>query len=193
MANARSPYHVFLWHRILQSVRQTIQSYEWISNNDTLIVVPASSYVFLNKIQKLLKHFSKDFQVPSILVHEQDEINGYLLNGPALTRVRNTDLIDTCLEKSYKSARETHLWTCVKYQLRRDHFDVSCNENRCFVYSYRPAITLAHIKNGSCLKTNFRRQCQSVAILHPVTLSDLVTLEFFKYRLKPKPVHLLYS
>ena len=28
--------------------------------------------------------------------------------------VHNTQLIDSCLEKAYPSAREPHLWKCVK-------------------------------------------------------------------------------
>ena len=193
LVNNRSPYHVFLWYRILQTLRQTIQPYDWISDNDTLLIVPATTYVFLKKLQTLLEHFAKDSRVPSILIHEQENINGYVLNGAALARVRNTELIESCLEKSYSSARETHLWTCVKYQLRRELFDVSCHDNRCFIHNYRPTMTLAHIKNGSCLQNQHRRQCQSVALLHPATLSDLITLEFFKYRLKPKPKNPLYS
>lgn len=187
-SNSRSSYHVYLWNRILQSIRQMISSYQRISDNDSLLIVPAPTHVFLKRLTALSQQLIKDFQTPSIIIHEQQEMNAYLLNGAALERVRNSELIDTCLEKSYKTAQETHLWTCVKYHLRREYHDASCADNQCFVHFDRPTVTLGHIKNGSCSEGQLQ-QCQSVALLHPTTLSDLITLEFFKYRLKPRSDH----
>jgi hypothetical protein len=172
----------------MYAMRESISSFDSITNNDTLLIVTAASYVFRQKLSTLLDGSSDHPRSPLIVIHEQNEMNAYLFNGAALDRARNTDLIDSCIQRSYISARERHLWTCIKYNLRREYPDVPCIDNSCFVRNYRPRFTLGHIKNGSCLHDP-QRQCRSIALLYPATLSDMITLEYFKYRLKPAPAH----
>lgn len=172
----------------MHAIRQSISAFESISDNDTLLIVPVVSYVSRQNLPSLLNGSSDQSRAPLIVIHEQNDMNAYIFNGLALDRARNTDLIDSCIQRSYISAREKHLWTCVKYKLRREYPDVSCIADSCFVRYYRPRFTLGHIKNGSCLHDP-QRQCRSIALLYPATLSDLITLEYFKYRLKPKPSH----
>lgn len=192
-AGSGSSYYVNLWERILIAIRRSVSSYEYISNNDTLVVVPAATFIFREKLSSLLRTFDNNLQSPLVIIHEQQEENAYIFNGQALDLARNTKLIDSCLQKSYPSARETHLWTCIKKTLINQHMNSKCKNdnsesNDCFIHYYRNQLTLAHIKNGFCLTNNFS-MCQSIALVYPATLNDMVTLEFFKYRLKPRPTH----
>ena len=179
-----SPYHVVLWTRILTALRQSVASYESIASDDLLVIVPAATYVFREKLSTLVRSSATANRHPFFLIHTQDEGNAYILNGLALDRLRNTKLVDVCLQRSYISARETHLWTCIKYSLRREHPDVPCEDSSCFVRYHQPELTLAQIKAGFCLGENLSA-CRAMALLYPTTMDDLVTLEFFKYRLRP--------
>ncbi|CAF3874308.1 unnamed protein product [Rotaria sordida] len=187
----QSPYHVNLWIRILVVIRQSISSYEYISSNDSLIIVPAPTFVFREKLVSLLHTSTESSQSPLIIIYEQQEVNAYILNGQALNLVRNTKLIDSCLQQSYPSARETHLWKCVKYKLRNEQTNSICkNNNNCSIQYHRNQLTIDNIKNGFCLQNNLHI-CQSIVLLYPTTFNDIVTLEFFKYRLKSKSSHYL--
>jgi hypothetical protein len=172
----------------MTAIRESISAYEIITNNDTLIIVPACTYVFPNRLSSLFNISMESSSMPTFIVNEQDVMNAYILNGLALNRVRHTKLIDSCLQRSYISARESHFWICIKYNLRREHANLPCENNQCFVYHNRYAVTLAHIKNGSCLNDK-HRHCHSMALLYPTTLSDMITLEFFKYQLKSQTMH----
>ncbi|CAF0826369.1 unnamed protein product [Rotaria sp. Silwood1] len=190
LSPTQSPYHVNLWIRILIVIRQSISSYEYISTNDSLVIVPAPTFVFREKLVRLLHTSTKISRSPLIIIYELQEANAYILNGQALNLVRNTQLIDSCLQQSYPSARETHLWKCVKYKLSNEQIKSICKNNNCFIQYYRNELTIDDIKNGSCLQNN-RHICQSIVLLYPTTFNDIVTLEFFKYRLKPKSSHTL--
>jgi hypothetical protein len=150
--------------------------------------VPAPTFVFREKLSLLLHTSINNSQSPLIIIHEQQEANAYILNGQALNLVRNTELIDSCLKKSYPGVREIHLWKCVKSSLHNEQTDTICENKTCFVQYHHHQFTLAHIKNGFCLQDNLD-MCQSIALLYPITFNDLITLEFFKYRLKPKSSH----
>jgi hypothetical protein len=183
----RSSHYVNLWIRILDVIRQSISRYEYISNNDSLVIVPAPTFVFQEKIFSLLHTSTNNSQLPLIIIHEQQDINAYILNGQALNLVRNTKLIDLCLQQAYPSAREKHLWKCVKSSLQNEHTDRKCKNENCFIQYHHYELTIAHIKNGYCLQNN-HHMCQSIAFLYPITFNDLITLEFFKYRLKSKKI-----
>ena len=174
-----------LWLRILVAIRWSISSFEYISNNDSLVIAPAPTFVFREKLFSLLHTSIKSSYSPLIIIYEQQEINTYILNGKALKLVRHTLLIDSCLHQSYPSARETHLWKCVNYTLYNEQVDSQHDNNDCFIQYHHNQLTLAHIKNGFCLQDNLH-MCQSVVLLYPVTFDDVIMLEFFKYRLKSK-------
>ncbi len=152
------------------------------------MIVPAPTFVFREKIFLLLHTSTNNSQSPLIIIHEQQEANAYILNGHGLKLIRNTELVDSCLRLSYPSARETHLWKCVKSSLETEHKDRICGHKNCFIQYHHYELTLAHIKNGFCLQNN-HTMCQSIALLHPITINDFLILEFFKYRLKPKSSH----
>ena len=71
---------------------------------------------------------------------------------------------------------------------QQQHINPICEHNNCFIQYHQDELTLAHIKNGTCLENN-NHICQSIALLYPITFSDFITLEFFKYRLKRKSLH----
>ncbi len=175
-------YYVDLWTCILAVIRDIINSYEYISNNDLLIIVPAATFVFPEKLSLLVN----TSQSPLIIIHKQNEANAYILNGLALNLVRNTQLIDSCLQQLHPAARDKQLWECVKSTLHREHSNAICQNADCFIQYHENQVTLAHIKNGFCFQDNLHL-CQSIALFYPTTDDDFVTLEFFKYRLKPKP------
>ena len=175
-----TPYHVELWTRILETIRQSIDADE-IFNNDMLVVIPTPTFVFREKLFSLLNSSHNQSKFPFIIVHEYQEANAYIVNGKALNLIHNTELIDSCLQKSYPSAREKHLWKCVRTSL----YDAQCNDSNCFIQYQHDQLTIAHIKNGFCLQ-NTLPMCRTMALLHPVTINDLLTLEFFKYRLKSR-------
>lgn len=184
----QSPYHVNLWTRILASIRQSINSDGYISANDSLVIVPASTFVFPEKLSSLFRASINNSQSPLIIIYQYQEVSAYILNGQALNLVYNTELIDSCLQQSYPSARETHLWKCVKDTLHQQQTDKICKHKNCFIQYHNSQLTLANIKNGSCIQDNLHI-CQSIPLLYPLTFSDFITLEFFKYRLKRKSLH----
>jgi hypothetical protein len=153
-----------------------------------LIIVPASTFVFREKLPSLLRTSNNNSQSPLIIIRQYHEINAYILNGEALNLVHSTQLIDACLQQSYPSAREPHLWKCVNDSLHQQHTDTIYKDKNYFIQYHRDRLTLDHIKNGSCLQTNLHL-CQSIAFIYPTTFSDFITLEFFKYRLKRKSRH----
>ncbi|CAF2059422.1 unnamed protein product [Rotaria magnacalcarata] len=183
---AQNPYHIDLWKHILASIRQSVRFYELISTKDSMVIVPPSTFVFREKLVSLFETSTKNAESPFIIIYEQTDAHAYILNGPALHHIRNTKLIDSCLQQSYPGARETYLWKCVKTKLRDQQKDSICENNQCFIQYHRNPLTITDIKNGFCLQSNFR-ECQSITLLYPVTFSDMIMLDFFKYRLKPKP------
>jgi hypothetical protein len=96
--------------------------------------------------------------------------------------------MDLCLQQAYPSAREIILWKCIKSSLENKPRDTRCENKNCFIQYHHYQVTLSQIKNGFCLENN-HHICQSTAFLYPLTLNDLITLEFFKYRLKTKSAH----
>ncbi|UJR27468.1 hypothetical protein I4U23_008755 [Adineta vaga] len=178
-------YYVNLWTRILVAIRNSIGSYEYISNNDQLLIVPAPTFVFREKLSLLFNTSSYNPQLPYIVVHEQQEANAYILNGQALNLVRNTELMEKCLQHLHPTARERHLWKCVQDALHEQYLDSQCKEKDCFIQYHEDHVTLAHIKNGYCFG-EYLHTCRSIALLYPTTLGDFITLEFFRYRLKAK-------
>lgn len=125
-------------------------------------------------------------QSPLIIIHKQPEANAYILNGQAINLVRNTQLIDSCLQQLHPAARDSLLWECVNSTLSREYSNTICENENCFVQYHQDQVTLAHIKTGFCFQEN-RHMCRSMVLFYPTTVSDFITLEFFKYRLKPKP------
>ncbi|CAF1369040.1 unnamed protein product [Adineta steineri] len=181
-------YYVNLWKRILIVMRDSISSNEYISNNDLLIIVPAPTFVFHEKLPLLLSSYSNDSQLPLIIVHEQHESSAYILNGQALDLIRNTQLMDSCLRHLHPAAREKHLWKCVRDAFHERYTRTKCENDQCFIQYHEDQVTLAHIKNGYCYE-QYLHKCRSLALFYPTTVGDFITLEFFKYRLKPKPSH----
>jgi hypothetical protein len=169
-------------------IRHSISPNDDISNNDLLIIVPAPTFVFRDKLFLLLNSSYNQSQSPLIIIHKHEEASAYIFNGKAVNLLRNTELIDLCLQKSYPSAREKHLWKCVQTSLHNEQTDINCNDTNCFIQYQYDQLTLAHIKNGFCLQ-NTLPMCRTIALLHPITINDLITLEFFKYRLKSKSSH----
>ncbi|CAF0970861.1 unnamed protein product [Adineta ricciae] len=178
-------YYVNLWTRVLIAIRNSVSSYDFISNNDILLIVPAPTFVFREKLSILLNSSSYDAQYPFIVVHEQHEGNAYVLNGQALNLVRHTELMDQCLRHLHPTARERHLWKCVQDALHEKYLNNQCKNDQCYVQYHEYHITLAHIKNGYCYG-DYLHTCRSIALLYPTSLGDFITLEFFRYRLKAK-------
>lgn len=176
-----------LWNRILDFIRQSISSYSWISNSDTLLILPGASYVFPKKISLIWNELGVDENEPAIVIQENEGLHAYIFNGLALRELHQNNLLEICLEKTENSVLERDLWRCIKNSLKRKFDYVKCVDDRCFVYFEYPSLTISHIKNGTCLKDRFR-ECQSVAILYPITFEELITLEFFKYRIRSKPL-----
>ena len=169
----------------MAKIRESIHNYLWISSNDTLLIVPAASFVFARKIPNLWKQYTANPLLPAIIVHQQGDRQAFIMNAAALERIHRTQLMEICLAKAYSSSIDSHLWTCVKYYFRRDLSEVPCENDQCFVYHDQSQLTIDHIKNGSCLRENLN-QCQSITLLYPITFEEMITLEFFKYRLRPK-------
>lgn len=178
-------FYVNLWTRVLATVRDSIGAHEYISNNDLLLIVPAQTFVFHEKLPTLLNASADSLRVPLIIVHEQHEGNAYLLNGRALDLIRNTELMETCVKHLHPTARERHLWACVKNALSRQHPQTNCDDGDCFIRYHENHITLSHIKNGYCFG-EYLPTCRPIALLYPTSLGDFVTLEFFRYRLKAR-------
>lgn len=176
--NHKLPYHIHLWERIIDAMRQLIQYSDEISIDDALIIVPAPTFVFPKKV---FSQFQSNAQFPLIIIHEQQEASAYLMNSYALDSILNTNLIDSCLQQSYPSAREKHLWKCIDLSLRKQY---RCQRETCFIRYQHYYLTLEHIKNGFCLQNASSSQCQSIPLLYPITLNDLITLEFFYNRVK---------
>lgn len=158
--------------------------FDSIYENDLLVIVPAPTFVFREKLSPLLQALNHDAHSPMFVIYEQQDANAYIANGLALDRLRHSDLIDSCLRKSYPSARENYLWKCVRTSLDNEQVYKQCDGKECFVRYQRDQLTLSHIKNGFCLEKDLPI-CRTIALLHPVSVNDLLNLEFFTYRIKP--------
>lgn len=180
----QSKYYVNLWTRILGAIRQMIGVFDSIYENDLLVIVPAPTFIFREKLSPLLHSFNPNVHSPMFVIYEQQDANAYIANGNALNLLKHSDLIDSCLQKSYPSARENYLWKCVHDSLNNEGTYKPCENKECFVRYQRDQLTLAHIKNGFCLEKDLSI-CRTIALLHPVNANDLLNLEFFTYRLKP--------
>lgn len=147
--------------------------------------MPARTFIFHDKVKSFLKKSIKNYQLPIFIIYKLQDTNAYILNGRALLLLHSTKLMDSCLDRTYPGARETHLWKCVKNELKDFKGNVPCKNNDCFIQHYHDSLTIAAIKNGSCLLNNTStNNCKSSVLLYPAIAKDMLTLEFFKYRLK---------
>ena len=182
----QSKSYVILWTRILDALRQLIGTFDSIHDTDVLVIVPAPSFVFREKLSPLLDSFVNHSHSPLVIISEQQDANAYIANGIALDLLRNSDLMDSCLQQTYPSARENYLWKCIGTALNNEQFPGKCDYHDCFVRYQRDQLTLAHIKNGFCLEKTLSI-CRTIALLYPVSLNDILNLEFFTYKIESIP------